>query len=105
MVLLPPSVPQAVLDLGFELEPTLTVSIGQSPIHTAVLPFGPQGPMQWMLEFVGRDLSRQSIGSSKPQVELDVPRRQLATRDGVRLNLITCFWRTPLIAITSRSGK
>ena len=81
------SVPQAVMDLGFELEPTLTVSIGQSLIHTAVLPFGPQGPMHWMLEFVGRDLSREWIGPSTPQVELDVPRRQLATRDGIRLNL------------------
>ena len=55
----PASVPRAVIDLGFELEPSLTVPIGQSLIHTAVLPFGPQGPMHWMLEFVGRDLSRE----------------------------------------------
>jgi len=68
----PASVPQAVRDLGFELEPSLTVSIGQSLIHTAVLPFGPQGPMHWILEFVGSDLSREPVGSSKPQVELDV---------------------------------
>ena len=83
----PASVPQAVRDLGFELEPSLTVSIGQSLIHTAVLRFGPQGPMHWMLEFVGSDLSRESIGCSQPQVELDVSRRQLATRDGGRFNL------------------
>ena len=61
----PASVPQAVIDLGFELEPSLTVSIGQSLIHTAVLPFGPQGPMHWILEFVGSDLSRESVGPSK----------------------------------------
>jgi hypothetical protein len=83
----PASVPPAVLDLGFELEPSLTVSIGQSLMHTAVLRFGPQGPMHWMLEFVGSDLSRKPVGSSKPQVELDVSRRQLATRDGGRFNL------------------
>ena len=83
----PASVPQAVIDLGFELEPSLTVSIDQSLIHTAVLPFGPQGPMHWILEFVGSDLSRESVDSSKPQVELDVSRRQLATRDGGRFNL------------------
>lgn len=83
----PASVPQAVMDLGFELEPSLTVSIGQSLIHTAVLPFGPQGPMHWILEFVGKDLSRESVGPSKPQVELDVSRRQLAIRDGGRFNL------------------
>jgi DNA-binding response OmpR family regulator len=40
-----------------------------------------------MLEFVGSDLSRGPVGSSKPQVELDVSRRQLATRDGGRFNL------------------
>src|SRR5947209_361694 len=57
----PASVPEAVLDLGFELESSLTVSIGQSLIHTAVLPFGPQGPMHWILEFVGSDLSRESV--------------------------------------------
>jgi hypothetical protein len=83
----PASVPQAVIDLGFKLEPSLTVAIGQSLIHTAVLQFGPQGPMHWILEFVGSDLSRESIGNSKPQVELDVSRRQLATRDGGRFNL------------------
>jgi len=83
----PASVPQAVLDLGFELEPSLSVSIGQSPIHTAVLPFGPQGPMHWMLEFVGSDLSRESVSSSNTQVELDVSRRQLITRSGGRFNL------------------
>ncbi|WP_321475314.1 winged helix-turn-helix domain-containing protein [uncultured Paludibaculum sp.] len=83
----PASIPQAVMDLGFELEPSLTVPIGQSLIHTAVLPFGPQGPMHWMLEFVGSDLSREPVGSSKPQVELDVSRRQLATRDGGRFPL------------------
>jgi hypothetical protein len=83
----PASIPQAVMDLGFKLEPSLTVSIGQSLIHTAVLPFGPQGPMHWILEFVGSDLLRESVGSSKPQVELDVSRRQLATRDGGRFNL------------------
>jgi hypothetical protein len=83
----PASVRQAVIDLGFELEPSLTVSIGQSLIHTAVLPFGPQGPMHWILEFVGSDLSREPVGSSIPQVELDVSRRQLATRDGGRSNL------------------
>ncbi|HUK18396.1 MAG TPA: winged helix-turn-helix domain-containing protein, partial [Bryobacteraceae bacterium] len=83
----PASIPQAVMDLGFELEPSLTVSIGQSLIHTAMLPFGPQGPMHWILEFVGSDLSREPAGSSKPQVELDVSRRQLATRDGARFNL------------------
>lgn len=81
------SVPQAVTDLGFELEPSLTVSVGQSPIHTAVLSFGPQGPLHWMLEFVGRDLSREPLDASKPQVELDVSRRQLASRDGGRFNL------------------
>jgi len=43
--------------------------------------------MHWILEFVGRDLSRQSADTSKPQVELDVSHRQLATRDGGRLNL------------------
>src|SRR5262249_57246080 len=83
----PASVPQAVLDLGFELEPGLTVSIGQSLIHTAVLPFGPQGPMHWMLEFVGSDLLREPAGSSRPKVELDIARRQLATRDRGRFNL------------------
>jgi hypothetical protein len=83
----PTSIPQAVMDLGFELEPSLTVSIGQSLIHTAVLPFGPGGPMHWMLEFVGSDLSREPVGSSRPQVELDVSRRQLATHDGGRFNL------------------
>jgi len=83
----PASVPQAVRDLGFELEPSLSVSIGESLVHTAVLPFGPQGPMHWMLEFVGSDLSREPVGPSKPQVELDVSRRQLATRDGGRFNL------------------
>ena len=83
----PASVPQAVMDLGFELDPGLTVSIGQSLVHTAVLSFGPQGPMHWMLEFVGRDLSREPVGSSKPQVELDVSRRQLTTGDGGRFDL------------------
>lgn len=83
----PASVPQAVLDLGFELEPSLTVSIGGSPIHTAVLSFGPQGPMHWILEFVGNDLSREPVGSAAPQVEFDVTRRQLATRSGARFNL------------------
>ena len=83
----PASVPEAVMDLGFELQPDLIVSIGQSLIHTAVLHFGPQGPMHWMLEFVGSDLSRESVASSKPRVELDVPRRQLVTRDGGRFNL------------------
>ena len=75
------------MDLGFELDPGLTVSIGQSLVHTAVLSFGPQGPMHWMLEFVGRDLSREPVGSSKPQVELDVSRRQLTTGDGGRFDL------------------
>jgi hypothetical protein len=60
------SIPQAVRNLGFELEPSLTVSIGQSLIHAAVLPFGPHGPMHWMLEFVGSDLSPGPVGSSKP---------------------------------------
>jgi len=83
----PASVPQAVKDLGFELEPSLAVPIGQSLIHTAVLRFGPQGPMQWMLEFVGSDLSREPRASSKPRVELDVSRRQLAIRDAGRFNL------------------
>ena len=83
----PASIPQAVLDLGFEIEPSLTVSIGPSLIHTAVLPFGPQGPMHWILEFVGSDLSRESAGTSKPQVELDVSRRQLVTGDGGRFHL------------------
>ena len=83
----PASIPQAVTDLGFELEPGLTVSIGQSLIHTAVLMFGPEGPMHWMLDFVGSDLSRESVGSSKPQVELDISHRQLATRDGGRFSL------------------
>jgi len=83
----PASVPQAVMDLGFELDPGLTVSIGQSPVHTAVLSFGPQGPMHWMLEFVGRDLSREPAGPSKPQVEIDVSRRQLTTGDGGRFDL------------------
>lgn len=83
----PASIPQAVIDLGFELEPSLTVSIGPSLIHTAVLSFGPQGPMHWMLEFVGRDLSPEPVVSSKPPVELDVSRRQLAARDGARFNL------------------
>src|SRR5246500_3349114 len=46
-----------------------------------------RGPMHWMLEFVGSALSRESFGSSKPQVELDASRRQLATRDGGRFNL------------------
>ncbi len=83
----PASVPQAVMDLGFNLEPSLTASIGQSLIHTAVLSFGPQGPMHWMLEFVGRDLSREPLGTAQPQVELDVSRRQLAIRDAGRFNL------------------
>jgi hypothetical protein len=83
----PASVPQAVIDLGFKVELGLTVSIGRSPIHTAVLPFGPQGPVHWMLEFVGSDLSREPVDISKPQVELDVSRRQLATGDGGRFNL------------------
>jgi hypothetical protein len=83
----PAPVPQAVVDLGFELEPSLSVSIGQSRIHTAVLWFGPQGPMHWMLEFVGRDLSREPIGSARSRVELDVSRRELATPDGGRFNL------------------
>ena len=43
--------------------------------------------MHWILEFVGNDLSREPVGSSRPQVELDVSRRQLATRDGGRFNL------------------
>ena len=83
----PSSVPQSTLDVGFELEPSLTVSIGQSLIHTAVLRFGPQGPIHWMLEFVGSDLSRELVGSSKPQAELDVSRRQSVTRNGGRFNL------------------
>src|SRR5665213_1698447 len=41
----------------------------------------------WMLGFVESDLSRESAGSPKRQVELDVSRRQLATRDGARFNL------------------
>ena len=83
----PALVPEAVLDLGFELEPSLTVSIGESLIHTAVLRFGQEGPMHWMLEFVGSDLSREPVSSSKRQVELDISRRQIATRDGGRFNL------------------
>uniref|UniRef100_Q02D52 Response regulator receiver protein n=1 Tax=Solibacter usitatus (strain Ellin6076) TaxID=234267 RepID=Q02D52_SOLUE len=83
----PDSIPQAVLDLGFKLEPSLTVSIGPSPIHTAVLRFGPQGPMHWMLEFVSRDLSREPVDSSKPEVELDVSRRQLVTCNSGRFHL------------------
>jgi hypothetical protein len=81
------SLPQAVIDLGFELEPSLTVSIGQSLMHTAVLEFGSQGPMHWMLALVGSDLSREPVRSPTPQVELDVSRRQIATRDGGRFNL------------------
>jgi hypothetical protein len=68
-----------VIDFGFELEPSLTVSIGDSLIHTAVLRFVPQGPMHWMLEFVGSDLSRDSVAVWTAQVELDVSRRELAT--------------------------
>ena len=83
----PASIPQAVLDLGFELEPSLTASIGQSLIHTALLQFGPEGPMHWILEFVGSDLSREPVRSSRRQVELDISRRQLATRDGGRFPL------------------
>ncbi len=81
------SVPQAVLDLGFEFEASLTVSIGESRIHTAVLLFGPEGPMHWILEFVGRDLAPLPVDAFKPQVELDVSRRQLAIRDGGRFHL------------------
>jgi hypothetical protein len=83
----PATVPQAVMDLGFELEPGLSVEIGASVIHTALLPFGPQGPMQWMLGFVGSDLSREPVGASQPEVRLDVSRRQLTTRDGGRFPL------------------
>ncbi|MBS1853111.1 MAG: winged helix-turn-helix domain-containing protein [Acidobacteria bacterium] len=83
----PASVPPAVLDLGFELEPSLTVSVGESPLHTAVLSFGPQGPMHWILQFVGGDLSREPNSAATAQVELDVSRRQLATRDGERISL------------------
>jgi hypothetical protein len=84
----PSSMQQAVTDLGFALEPSLSVSIGQSLVHTAVLAFGSQGPMHWMLEFVGRDLSREPVRTfSKPRVELDISRRQLATPDGGRFNL------------------
>lgn len=83
----PASIPQAVLDLGFALEPGLAVSIGASRMHTAVLPFGPRGPMQWMLDLVGRDLSREPVESSKPPVELDVAHRQLAIRGGSRIDL------------------
>ncbi len=43
--------------------------------------------MHWMLDFVGSDLSREPVDSSKPKVELDVARRQLATRDGGRFSL------------------
>ena len=83
----PASAPQAVMDLGFELEASLTVSIGPSLMHTAVLPFGPQGPMHWILKFVGSDLSREPLNCSTPEIELDVSRRQLATRDGGRFDL------------------
>ena len=83
----PASVPQAVKDLGFQLEPSLAISIGESLVQTAVLPFGSQGPMHWMLEFVGSDLSREPVSSLKPQVKLDVSHRQLTTSDGGRFNL------------------
>jgi DNA-binding response OmpR family regulator len=43
--------------------------------------------MQWMLGFVGSDLSREPVGASQPEVRLDVSRRQLTTRDGGRFPL------------------
>jgi hypothetical protein len=82
-----PSVPQAMADLGFAFEPSLAVAVGQTVVHTAVLRFGPQGPMHWMLDFVGSDLSREPVRSSGPRVELDVSRRQLAVSSGERFHL------------------
>jgi two-component system alkaline phosphatase synthesis response regulator PhoP len=43
--------------------------------------------MHWILEFVGSDLSRESVAAAKALVEVDVARRELTTPEGGRFPL------------------
>ncbi len=82
----PATMPQAVTDLGFQLRPELTASVGDRPVHIASLNFGANGPMQWILEFVGRDLQEPGTAGAA-EVDLDVSRRELIVKDRGRFGL------------------
>ena len=46
-------------DFRFQPRPELTLTIGGQRFYTASLDFGPHGPLEWMFEFVGRDLKER----------------------------------------------
>jgi hypothetical protein len=79
----PATIPPAVIDLGFQLRPELTVSVGDRQVHMASLNFGANGPLHWILEFVGRDLQEPGAAA----VDLDVSRRELIVKGGGRFVL------------------
>ncbi len=82
----PATIPAAVIDLGFRLRPELTVAVGDRHVHMASLDFGPNGPMHWILDFVGRDL-QEPVASKAAHVELDVSTRELVVEGGGRFSL------------------
>ena len=82
----PATMPAAVRDLGFQLRPELTTSLGDRPVHIASLDFGANGPMGWILEFVGRDL-QEPAPADAAEVKLDVSRRELIVKGGRRYGL------------------
>jgi hypothetical protein len=82
----PATVPPAVTELGFEPRPELTVSIGGRPLHTATLNFGANGPLDWILELVGRDLQDREAAETAA-VELDVAKRDLVVKGCGRFGL------------------
>jgi len=82
----PATIPPAVIDLGFQLRPELMVSVGDRPVNMASLNFGANGPLHWILEFVGRDLQEPGA-SDAAEVDLDVSRRELIVKGGGRFGL------------------
>ncbi|MFN7996385.1 MAG: winged helix-turn-helix domain-containing protein [Bryobacteraceae bacterium] len=82
----PATAPPAVKELGFEPRPELTVFVDGRPLYTASLNFGANGPLDWILDFVGRDLQdREAAGAAA--VELDVSKRGLIVKGGGRFGL------------------
>jgi hypothetical protein len=98
----PATMPPAVLDLGFRLRPELTVSVGDRPVHTASLNFGANGPMGWILEFVGRDLQESGVAGA-PEVDLDVSRRELIVKGGGRF-ILTKLEFDLMLYLSARAG-
>jgi hypothetical protein len=82
----PAAIPPAVIDLGFQLRPELTVSVGDRPVYMASLDFGANGPLDWMLEFVGRDFEEPGAAEAA-EVDVDVPSRELIVNGGGRFRL------------------